>query len=67
MFQPPKQPTPDGAAKLPAGQRRVWVLRDGVAVPVLVRIGMSDGNLTGVVDGGIAPGAALIVETVAKP
>ena len=67
VFQPPKQPAPDGAAKLPAGQRRVWVLRDGVAVPVLVRIGMSDGNLTEVVDGGIAPGAALIVETVAKP
>lgn len=43
--------------------RRLWVLREGKAVPVSVTIGPSDGKRTHIVAGGLRDGDAVIVDT----
>jgi HlyD family secretion protein len=45
-------------------QKHVWILRDGVPVPIPIAIGTTDGSMTEVVAGDIKPGMSLIVETV---
>jgi HlyD family secretion protein len=45
-----------------AGARRIWVLRDGQAVPVAVVAGASDGRMTEVSSEQLEPGMAVIVE-----
>ncbi len=47
-------------------QQRVWVLRDGKPVRVPVVTGMSDGSMTEVRDGSLAPGDRVIVDTARK-
>ena len=50
-----------------AGYRNLWVLKDGVAVQVAVKTGVTDGDLTAVLDGPLAEGDAVITtEAVAK-
>jgi HlyD family secretion protein len=44
------------------GQRKVWVLRDGVATPVMLVAGASDGQNTQVSGGGLADGDAVITD-----
>jgi HlyD family secretion protein len=41
---------------------RVWVVRDGAAVAVPVRTGLTNGELTEVTSGDVAPGTAVIVD-----
>lgn len=48
----------DAAAKM----RQVWVLKDGTAQPLQVRVGISDGRMTEVTGEGIAPGMAVITD-----
>lgn len=45
-------------------QKHVWILRDGVPMPIPITIGTTDGNMTEVTAGDIKPGMSLIVETV---
>jgi HlyD family secretion protein len=45
----------------------VWVLENGNAKRVPVKTGISDGNYTELVSGGISEGQELIVESLAKP
>ncbi|MEW6765493.1 MAG: efflux RND transporter periplasmic adaptor subunit [Pseudomonadota bacterium] len=46
------------------GKQHVHVLRDGQPVPIEVRTGATDGKQTEILEGEIAPGMELIVETV---
>ena len=53
-------------AALPLGdQQRVWVLRDGEAIAVEIRIGVTDGRSSEVVDGGLEPGMQVITDLLA--
>ena len=49
------------------GNQRVWVLRDGEAVPVPVKVGATNGRVTEVVGGELAAGTAVITETLSPP
>jgi HlyD family secretion protein len=51
-------PGDDAASKM----RQVWVLQDGTAQPLKVRVGISDGRMTEVTGEGIAPGMAVITD-----
>ena len=53
------------APALRPDQRLVWVLRDAQPRPVAVRLGVSDGVLSEVLDGGLEPGDAAVTEAVA--
>lgn len=50
-----------GTTQLPAGEAQVWVLRDGQAVPVTVKLGLDDDTNAEVLDGGIKEGDPLII------
>lgn len=50
-----------GASKNAAGQARVWVLRDGQASAVAVKLGLDDDTNTEILDGGIKEGDRLII------
>jgi HlyD family secretion protein len=60
-FLPPSavqdRSTPSGTS-----EPRVWVVRDGAAVAVPVRTGLTNGELTEVTSGDVAPGTAVIVD-----
>ena len=43
-------------------QQRIWVLQDGKPVSVSITVGATDGTMTEVAEGKVAPGAALIVD-----
>lgn len=45
-----------------AGRRTVWALRDGAPVPLSIRMGMTDGVLTEVLEGEVRPGEVLITD-----
>jgi HlyD family secretion protein len=61
---PGARPAGDGAGgdRDSPGRRMLWLLRQGKPVPVLVRTGISDGTLTEVLEGDLAPGDACIVD-----
>jgi HlyD family secretion protein len=60
QFRPPSQ-------KQEAGPNRtLWVLRDGKPAAVSVVVGASDGKMTEIVKGDIAPPQAVIVDSVAR-
>lgn len=67
--RPAAPPTPaDGAepredAREAATRRTVWVLRDGKPSPVPLKVGITDGSVTEVVDGSLAAGDACIVDS----
>jgi HlyD family secretion protein len=46
-------------------QRLLWVLRDGQPHPVAVRLGVSDGVLSEVLEDGLAPGDLVVTEALA--
>lgn len=48
------------------GEQRVWILRDGLPVPVPVRVGATDGRVTEVLSGNLEPGQRVLVDTVSK-
>ena len=45
--------------------RTVWVLRDGAPTPVRIRVGISDGAVSEVVDGDLKPGDQVITDAAA--
>jgi HlyD family secretion protein len=54
-----------GSGKSEARDRRtVWRLNGGAPKPVVVRIGVSDGTSTEIVDGDLHPGDALVTESI---
>jgi len=56
----PAAEKPGGGA--PADRRQVWMLRNGTPMPVFIRVGISDGSKTEVVDGPIQEGDELLVD-----
>jgi HlyD family secretion protein len=53
--------------RLAADQRLVWVLHPGAAAaPVVVRIGISDGMVTEIVEGDLAVGDAIVTEAAVQ-
>ncbi len=53
------------APALRPDQRLVWLLQDGQPRPAAVRIGVSDGVLSEVLEDGLAPGDTVVTEAVA--
>ena len=53
------------APALRPDQRLIWVLREGQPRPVAIRVGVSDGALTEVLEDGLTPGDPVITEAVA--
>jgi HlyD family secretion protein len=47
-----------------SGRKRVWTLRDGAPVAIVVTVGATDGQMTEVVAGDISPGLPLLVDMV---
>jgi HlyD family secretion protein len=45
-------------------EQRVWTLREGQLVPVVVTTGATDGTLTEITAGDVSPGAPFVVDTV---
>jgi len=68
-------PRPPGAGGAPrtataaagASARRVWVLRDGKAVPITIKPGVSDGKQTEVTSTELQPGMLVITDQRAAP
>ena len=70
------RPTPEVLAKAPRGeqgkkpapdQRTVWVLRGGHPAPVPVKLGITDGSRTELVEGALEPGDVVITDAGGKP
>ncbi|MGB8929768.1 MAG: hypothetical protein WCC48_00810, partial [Anaeromyxobacteraceae bacterium] len=45
-----------------ADRRTIWVLKDGVPRPAALRVGVTDGTMTEVLEGELSPGDACIVD-----
>ena len=54
-----------GRGDAPTDRRSVWLLRDGKPQTVALRVGLSDGNLTELIEGDLHEGDALIVDAAA--
>ncbi len=63
MPRPPDQPGRASVATTD-GVPRVWVLRDGQAVPIEIQTGADNGRLTEVVGGSLRAGEHVITETI---
>ena len=51
-----------GRPQLPPDQRQVWVLRDDQPVPVTIKIGVSDGSVSELVEGDVKEGDEVITD-----
>jgi HlyD family secretion protein len=67
----PRPPRRTRKARAPAlaedGSQRIWVLRDGRAVPLQVKTGASNGRVTEVLGGALREGMEVITETLSGP
>ncbi|MGQ9369040.1 efflux RND transporter periplasmic adaptor subunit [Azospirillum sp. ST 5-10] len=61
QFRPASRQESGGPARV------VWLLRDGVATDVPVVVGASDGTRTQILDGALAEGDPVIVDTASNP
>lgn len=59
--RPPRR-TAVPAAPAVEGERRIWVLKEGEALPVMVATGVTDGTMTELLSGDIAPDDPVIVD-----
>jgi HlyD family secretion protein len=70
-FRPPASAIPDGGVpsrrQMAPDRRVVWLLRDGQAQPVPIRIGVTDGTVTEVVEGAVSDGALAITDSQGGP
>ncbi len=66
MPRPPTQP-PKATASSANGKPKVWVLREGQTVPVDIRTGASNGQMTEVITGELTAGTNVITEAVDGP
>jgi HlyD family secretion protein len=64
LFPRPPSPAKEKGTTGDERQRGVWTLREGVPVAIPVEIGPTDGLVTQVVSGKIAPGTPLLVDVV---
>ncbi len=48
-------------------RRTIWVMRDGKPAPLHIRVGISDGSVTEVVEGTLAPGDQVITDAAGPP
>jgi len=64
---PPKSTTgsTEGNGGADKKQRRVWILKEGRLVGIPLTVGAAAGNVTEVTDGGLEPGMAVVVDTIA--
>jgi len=62
----PRSARPSRNADGVGGVREIWVLRDGVAHPVTVTTGISDGRLTEITGGELQPGMQVITEQLSS-
>lgn len=58
---------PDGRPELPPDRKIVWKLVAGKPERVIVKIGLTDGSLTQMVEGELAPGDQLVTEITGLP
>lgn len=63
MPRPPTQAQTELSDNLPPGRKRIWVLKDNAASPLLITPGATDGNWTQVLDGDLQDGNLLIVDS----
>jgi HlyD family secretion protein len=66
-FRPPPDWVKEGRVPAEANQgdrRTVWVLRGPTPQPVTIRVGVSDGTNTELVDGDLRPGDGLVTEAI---
>ncbi len=63
-FRRPSQPQRDAVGK--KGNRQVWVVRDGQPVAVEVTVGATDGIVSEVIGGDLAPGSAVAIDVITK-
>jgi len=63
---PPRMPAKNQSEGADKNRQKVWTLRDNKPVPILITTGASDGSMTELVRGVIAPGTLLIVDAVSK-
>ena len=67
-FAPPAPPRfGPPMAQVRSEQKHVYVLRNGAAVPIVVKPGASDGHVTQLLDNAVAPGDEVIVDVIEKP
>lgn len=67
MPRPPQAPKPrEEAGNGNNKPQRVWVLNDGMPVPIAVTTGSTDGIDTEITSGTIEPGMALIIDTISS-
>jgi HlyD family secretion protein len=59
--------TPPSKRDRPPDERTVWALRDGKPEMLPIKVGVTDGTVTEVVDGGLKPGEAVITDAQAGP
>jgi HlyD family secretion protein len=69
LFPPPRigrSRANAGGETLGGAKRRVWVLRNGVQVPLIIQVGSSDGQFTQVVSGELQENDALVTDSTAR-
>lgn len=63
MPRPPgRNARPKAEPEAKNGKRRVWTIKDGIPVPIPVKVGMTDGLMTEILEGDLSPGQALITD-----
>ena len=63
----PPEERPTAPPPGPDGSRTLWVLRDSVAAPLMVRTGATDGLMTAILEGDLAEGDLVITDLAAEP
>jgi HlyD family secretion protein len=58
---------PAGLGNKPSDRKVIWKLVEGKPRPVPVKAGLTDGSITQILDGDIAPGDALVIEISGLP
>jgi len=66
LIKPPSVAPATQVTVSPEGWRTLWVLREGVMQPVEVRTGETDGMVTEIAEGDLAPGDRVIVDIVTE-
>ncbi|MBX4948352.1 efflux RND transporter periplasmic adaptor subunit [Rhizobium binae] len=66
IFGPPRRRGGNSGEVLTGAQRRVWVLRNGRATPLVIRVGSSDGQFTQVVSGQLEENDALVTDATVR-
>jgi HlyD family secretion protein len=64
MPRPPRSQTQTKQTPVAGGKQRIWVLRDGQAVPIEVQTGPTNGRVTEIVGGDLRAGMEVITEAL---